>query len=126
MVKLDIEAAYRCIPVRPADWPLLGMKWANGFCFDSVVHFGLSSATAIFEWYSSAAQHIVQVALAIEHIVYYVDDFLIFARTKHEAERIKRSMLKLFAELGIPLSIEKIEGPLRLIIFSVLSLTQRQ
>ena len=22
MIKLDIEAAYRCIPVRPTDWPL--------------------------------------------------------------------------------------------------------
>lgn len=117
MVKLDIEAAYRCIPVRPADWPLLGMRWTDGYYFDSVVQFGLSSATAIFEWYSSAAQHIAQVALAIEHIVHYIDDFLIFASTQREAERIKRSLLQLFTELGIPLSIEKVEGPVRLIIF---------
>ena len=31
MSKIDIESAYRCIPVRPLDWPLLGFQW-HGQC----------------------------------------------------------------------------------------------
>ena len=29
MSKIDIESAYRCIPVRPEDWPLLGFNGKN-------------------------------------------------------------------------------------------------
>jgi len=32
LVKVDIEAAYRLIPVHPQDRVLQGMKW-NGSCF---------------------------------------------------------------------------------------------
>ena len=50
MCKIDIESAYRCIPVRPQDWPLLGFQWKHQFYFDVVMQFGITSATAIFEW----------------------------------------------------------------------------
>ena len=29
LIKLDIEAAYKQVPVRKEDWPLLGFKWNN-------------------------------------------------------------------------------------------------
>jgi len=50
MSKIDIESAYRCIPVCPNDWPLLGLQWDKNFYFDIVMQFGITSATAIFEW----------------------------------------------------------------------------
>jgi hypothetical protein len=31
MIKLDLEQAFRHIPMRPADWPLLGFHWADNF-----------------------------------------------------------------------------------------------
>ena len=77
MSKIDIESAYRCIPVRPEDWPLLGFKWNEQYYFDIVMQFGITSATAIFEWYSSAAQYIAERTCAIKHMVHYVDDFML-------------------------------------------------
>ena len=72
MSKIDIESAYRCIPVNPLDWPLLGFQWRDQFYFDIVMQFGITSATDIFEWYSSAAQYIAERSLAIKHLVHYV------------------------------------------------------
>lgn len=117
MSKIDIESAYRCIPVRPADWPLLGLHWKNEYFFDIVMQFGITSATAIFEWYSSAAEYIASRTCAISHIVHYVDDFMFFMHGLKAAKLALQSLLALFAELGIPVSLKKLEGPLTLMTF---------
>ena len=117
MSKIDIESAYRCIPVRPVDWPLLGLQWDNQFYFDTVMQFGITSATAIFEWYSSAAQYIAERTCGLKHIVHYVDDFMILNRGETAAKLALDSVIKLFSELGIPISMSKLEGPATSMIF---------
>ncbi len=117
MSKIDIESAYRCIPVRPADWPLLGLQWRGQYYFDIVMQFGITSATAIFEWYSSAAQYIAERSCAIKHMVHYVDDFMLLSQGMAGAKLALDSVIKLFAELGIPISMKKLEGPATSMIF---------
>jgi hypothetical protein len=111
MSKIDIESAYRCIPVRPEDWPLLGLQWRQKYYFDIVMQFGITSATAIFEWYSSAAQYIAERSCAIKHMVHYVDDFMLLSKGAAAAKLALDSVIKLFEELGIPISMSKLEGP---------------
>jgi hypothetical protein len=101
MSKIDIESAYRCIPVRPGDWPLLGIEWNGQFYFDIVMQFGITSATAIFEWYSSAAQYIAERSCAIKHMVHYVDDFMTMNKRLAPAKFQLERVVQLFAELGI-------------------------
>jgi hypothetical protein len=105
MSKIDIESAYRCIPVRPEDWPLLGLQWRDQFYFDIVMQFGITSATAIFEWYSSAAQYIVERTCALKHIVHYVDDFMILNQGISASKQALENVLRLFSELGVPISM---------------------
>ena len=109
MSKIDIESAYRCIPVRPVDWPLLGMSWNNQFYFDIVMQFGITSATAIFEWYSSAAQYIVEKSCGISNIVHYIDDFFTLVNGLAAAKHALKNILAVFAELGLPVSLSKLE-----------------
>ena len=52
MSKLDIKSAFRNIPVHPSDWELLGMKWNGPYFFDTVLAFGLRSATYLFDQFS--------------------------------------------------------------------------
>ena len=130
MSKIDIESAYRCIPVRPEDWPLLCLQWDNKYYFDIVMQFGITSATAIFEWYSSAAQYIAANTLNINHIVHYVDDFMVFMHDMNAAKRCLEQLLALFKELGIPISMNKLEGPANImtflgILFDTISMTIR-
>ena len=48
IAKLNIESAYRIIPVHPANRLLLGMSWKGQIYIDTVLPFGLSSALRIF------------------------------------------------------------------------------
>ena len=48
LAKLDIESAYRMIPVHPGDRHLLGAQWAGQTFFDTRLPFGLRSAPKIF------------------------------------------------------------------------------
>ena len=117
MAKIDIEAAYRCIPVRPADWPLQGLRWKGQVYYDIVMQFGLSTATAIFEWFSSAAEFIARRSLSISHLHHYVDDFLILSSSREECALFMKQIVELFAKLGIPVALDKLEGPLLAITF---------
>ena len=38
--KLDIEAAFRIIPIHPSQWHLLGMKWEGQYYFDKIPSMG--------------------------------------------------------------------------------------
>ena len=48
LAKVDIESAFRNIPVHPDDRHLLGMLWDNKLYIDTVLPFGLRSAPKIF------------------------------------------------------------------------------
>ena len=115
--KIDVESAYRCIPVRPEDWPLLGFSWGDKFYFDAVMQFGITSATAIFEWYSSAAQYIAEKLLHLPYLVHYVDDFFNISTNLTDSKFHLEAIVKLFAKLGIPVSPKKLEGPAKTMIF---------
>ena len=117
MAKIDIEAAYRCIPVQPQDWPLLCMKWKDKYYFDTVLPFGLASATAIFEWFSSLAEHVTKALGHIQFLTHYIDDFLNIHRTYAGCKSELDFILKIFAKLGIPIAVDKLEGPTNRIIF---------
>ena len=117
MAKIDIDAAYRCIPVRPADWPLQGMQWRGKQYYDIVMQFGLASATAIFEWYSSAAEHMAKRLCNVQHLVHYVDDFLLMHAHSRECSELLERILALFKRLGLPVSLAKLEHPSQLMVF---------
>ena len=59
MIKLDLEQAFRHIPVRPADWHLLGFTWMCKFYYDIVFGFGLRSAPYIFNLFAEALHWII-------------------------------------------------------------------
>ena len=44
LAKIDLQNAYRVVPVHPIDQPLLGMKWNGTIYRDTVLPFGLHSA----------------------------------------------------------------------------------
>ena len=123
--KIDIESAYRCIPVRPEDWPLLCMQWRGKYYFDKVLPFGLSSATAIFEWYSTAAEHITRVLGKQEHFVHYVDDFVNVTKTLRLGQLGLEFICKTFDKLGLPIAPDKLEQPHTRVILGLSSILRR-
>lgn len=74
LAKLDLKDAFHHIPVRAADWHLLGFKWNNAFYYAVVLSFGLKSAPYIFNLFAEALHWIIQrhIPATIKH---YLDDF---------------------------------------------------
>jgi hypothetical protein len=111
LAKLDVKAAYRCIPIRPADWPLLGMQWRGVYFFHKTLPFGLRSACHLWERYATALEWITQTVFAVHDSTHYVDDTCVGNATlpgcTQDLGRAKAAM----DELGVPDAPEKTEGP---------------
>ena len=109
--KLDINSAYRIVPVHPGDRILLGMQWKGQFYVDSCLPFGLRSAPKIFNSLADALQWIMQ-HRGVRLIDHYLDDFITVGKPQSsECASNMEIALSTCAELGVPVASEKVEGP---------------
>ena len=111
LAKLDIKAAYRLVPVHPDDRRLLGVEWDGSYYVDGALPFGLCSAPKIFTAVADALQWAMlrSGVAAVEH---YLDDFITMGPPgSQECRENLDRILAVCAELGVPLALEKLEGP---------------
>lgn len=117
MVKIDLESAYRQIPVHPSDHHRLGIEWEGQTYIDRALPFGLRSAPKIF----SAVADMMTWALyraGITLVSHYLDDFLILVPpVSGDGVELRALALSTFAHLGVPVSAHKTAGPDRVITF---------
>lgn len=117
MAKIDIQSAYRIVPVAPADRHLLGMAWQGRVYVDAVLPFGLRSAPIVFNAIADALLWVLR-QHGIRVIFQYLDDFFTLgAPGTEECAKNMRIMKALCELLGIPLSPEKCLGPLLILIY---------
>ena len=110
--KIDLKDAFRLIPVRPADWNLLGIYWKHNFYIDTCLPFGLRSATYLFNRLSSALHWILQHNYGVEYLLHYLDDFFTAEPAdSDECEQNLNFMLTLCRKLNVPIKPSKVEGP---------------
>ena len=76
LFKIDIKNAFRLIPVRPADFELLGFKHNNHYYFDKVLPFGSSISPNTWESFSTLLECCVKNRMTSGDLLYYLDDFL--------------------------------------------------
>ena len=118
MSKVDLESAFRLIPVRPADRRLLGCFWQSKYYVDLALPFGLRSAPAIFDRLARAIEFILRNNYGIEDLLHYLDDFFtVHAPSLTPATSVaaiqKATILAILDSLGIPVSDSpgKVVGP---------------
>ena len=111
LVKVDLKNAYRMLPIHPGDRHLLGMQWDSGVYVDLCLPFGLRSAPKIFTAFSDVLAWIL-LKCGVKHLIHYLDDFLFFGSPfTDEGGRFLSIALEVLAELGVPVSMDKLEGP---------------
>ena len=111
LLKLDIKDAYRIVPVHPAGYHLLGIRWDKSTYIDRSLPFGLRSAPKIFTAIADFVAWVLH-CLGIEHQLHYLDDFLfLVACGSHKAGTIRSIVLDIFRGLNIPVAEHKTEGP---------------
>ena len=117
LAKVDIQKAYRIVPVHPADRLLLGMQWEDNVYVDAALPFGLRSAPKIFTAVADAAEWIVR-REGVPFVGHYLDDFLILGRpNSQECWQSLHQLQKVFEQLGLPIAPDKTEGPATVLSF---------
>ena len=111
LAKVDIEAAYRLVPIHPDDRPLLAINWEGHTYIDAMLPFGLCSAPKIFNAVADAlAWHLHN--SGVNHIDHYLDDFILLGapnttQCQDSLDTLDRECLR----LGVPLAPHKRDGP---------------
>ena len=109
MSKVDLSSAFRLIPIRPQDRPLLGCVWQSQYYVDLQLPFGLRSAPAIFNCLADGLQFILSHNYGISHLNHYLDDFFTVGPPSPLPERStaaiqKKTILAVFDALDIQVS----------------------
>ncbi len=116
LLKVDIKAAYRTLPIHPSEWHLYGINVAGLILFDTYLPFGGRSSGCIWEMYAQAMQWMLHNKFNIPTSVRYVDDFL-FILQSERSTMLKQTILDAFDLLGVPLDTSKTMGPQTVIPF---------
>ena len=104
LAKIDIQNAYRIVPVHPDDRSLLGMKWQGKLYVDTTLPFGLRLAPKIFNAVADAAQWIIQ-EMGARYLWHYLDDFITIGAAGEDECQFNCDLMSRACEiLGIPLA----------------------
>ncbi len=117
LAKVDIEAAYRLIPVHPQDRILQAVQWRGNAFVDPMLPFGLRSVPKNFNAVADALQwHITQAG--IEVLFHYLDDFIMVAPpNSHLCRAWLQILTRECDRLGVPIAAHKTEGPSTVVSF---------
>ena len=117
LAKLDIRSAYCLVPVHPDDRHLLGFEWRGAHYIDGILPFGLRSAPKIFMALTDALEWIV-CRRSVTRIDHYLDDFVVLGPPgSADCALALETVLQYCAELGVPLAMDKLEGPVPCLTF---------
>jgi hypothetical protein len=104
MAKVDIEAAYRHVPIDPYDWDKLAFRWPDVDDFahlylDGYLQFGMTNACEIFNRIGRAIVRMMA-CRGFKCLVVYVDDFLIVCQPEAMAWYVYWALRLLLKKLG--------------------------
>ena len=117
LAKIDIKSAFRLIPVHPADRHLLAMVWQDSLFIDTCLPFGLRSAPKLFNILADLLEWIL-LNQGVTFVLHYLDDFLTMGQPGTAVcQRNLHLLIQICALLGIPLAIEKVDGPATILEF---------
>ena len=121
---VDIESAWRWIPVFPPHRELQGFRWMFGmhdssqynYYVDNRLCFGVSCTPSIFNRISNAIARMMA-RRGFPAVVNYLDDFLIIGSTQEECQRGLATLINLLHYVGFSVSWRKVVSPNQRITF---------
>ena len=110
--KVDIQKAYRIVPIHPGDRYLLGMKWWEKFFVDLALPFGLRSTPGIFNSLADLFEWTLRHNYHVPNLLHYLDDFFTLGPADSMVcSNLLNAIQQASLNIGIPLAREKCEGP---------------
>ncbi|XP_053395078.1 uncharacterized protein LOC123524041 isoform X1 [Mercenaria mercenaria] len=110
--KVDIEEAFRIVPITPLDYNKLGFTFQGRYYFDTVLPMGASSSVAIFESLAQSIQWILQNKCNVSKVSHIIDDFIfVGAPDSSECKIALDAFISLASDIGIPIKHDKTVMP---------------
>jgi len=106
MMKRDLKAAFRHIPINPCDYWLLLFEWNGQFFVDMFLPFGLRTAPRIFNLFAEALHWIFE-TLYEWNVTHYLNDFLFMFPPNTDITAISTQFDDILVEFGLTKAIEK-------------------
>ncbi|XP_056017308.1 uncharacterized protein LOC130053772 [Ostrea edulis] len=123
LAKVDVEHAYKLIPVHPDNFNLFGFALDDGFYFDKTLPMGLSYSCQLFEVFSTSLHWIAENKLGIQGCVHILDDFLFVSPAPARLCQVGLDRFMTMAErIGLPIKQEKTVLPTTCLVFMGLEL----
>ena len=116
LCKVDVQEAFRIVPVHPDDRNLLGFCYKDEFYVDKCLSMGGRSSPAIFNSIAEAAEWILLKKYGLGNLIHLLDDFLTI-HTPEKAAWAMQTLLEVFDRLGIPVNPKKVIGPAEVLEF---------
>ena len=118
MAKSDIKSAFRLLPIAPEDFELLGFKFEGKYYFDKALPMGAGISCSHFEEFATFLEYKVREITGSKAVIHYLDDFFMVGRKGSEfCGMLLHAFQKVCDTLGVPLAVEKTEGPTTIITF---------
>ena len=108
IAKADIQEAFRLIPIRSQDYPMLGFTWQGRYYHDNVPPMGSAVSCQTFERFSRALQWILQTHFNVLRVTHLLDDYIFFGPANDST--CLHSLLsfeRLADDIGMPLNTGK-------------------
>ena len=102
---------FHMTPVHPADCHFPAMEWQGAIYIDTCLPFGLRSAPKLFNVLADLLEWIL-INQGVTFLLHYLDDFLTIGQPGTAVcQRNLLLLIEVCRVLGIPLAIEKVDGP---------------
>ena len=109
LYKVDIRRAFRILKLDPQDIAFTGLQWQGKFYVDTSIPFGYRHGSVCCQRVTDAVRYIMHTQ-GVQHLFNYIDDF-IGVDYPAVADSHFQKLLHIMAQLGIPISEEKLFPP---------------
>lgn len=108
MAKVDIQNAFRILPIHPSDIHLFGFGWKGQFYLDKCLPMGCSLSCSLFELFSSSLQKALYLNFGFCSVSHILDDFIFISPSDSNlCQQQLNTFLSIAAYVGIPIKASK-------------------
>lgn len=111
---VDIQAAYRAVPVKPSHRKYLGLRWnlsgRDLYLTDNRLCFGMSTGPCYFNMVSCFIANTLRRDFNI-NVIQYLDDFCLVSAREDDAQVAQWTTVKFIRHLGFHIAWRKVASP---------------
>ena len=115
MAKVDVQSAYRLLPMRPSDHKYLGFQFLGQVYYDLMLPMGAKISAAHWEDFGNLWEWLISYHTNFQgNMCRYLDDLLLEFPphlSLNQAQESLAEVLSLCSDIGLPLSKEKLVNP---------------